>query len=1168
MRRPVLSLLLSIALACGLLAAGTAPSATAATTSVTLVGDLQNKLGCAGDWDPACVETHLAPVAGSETAWQATFRVPAGTYQFKVAINDDWAENYGAGGVSNGPNIPLVLLGTADLIFSFDNASHQIGVQPVKLGGATNPGDRRLAENSLRRPLTDERYYFVMTDRFANGDTTNDTGGLTPSDDRLVTGFDPADKGFYHGGDLKGLTGKLDYIKGLGTTAIWLTPSFKNRAVQGTGVNASAAYHGYWITDFTQIDPHMGTNAELKQLINKAHAKGMKVFFDIITNHTADVIDYTEGQYGYISSATSPYRDASGTVFDPTDYVNSPDFPTLDANTSFPYHPYVHSAADATVKVPSWLNDLTLYHNRGDSTYAGESSEWGDFSGLDDLFTENPKVVNGMIDIYKTWVDFGVDGFRIDTTKHVNMGFWQKFSPAMQAEAKRIGNPDFFMFGEVYDARPSFMSTYTTSGTLPATLDFGFQSQAQAFASGKATTGLRDLYADDDYYTDSDSNAYQLPTFLGNHDMGRLSMLIKGTSSTDADLMKRVQLANALMYLTRGQPITYYGDEQGFIGSGGDKDARQDMFATQTAQYADEAVLGGPSGSKDRYDTSAPLYRFIAKLAQLRKANPALADGAQIHRYASNSAGIYAFSRVDRKTGIEYVVALNNATTTKKATFDTFNRFERFSPLWGAQSSLRSDADGRVTVEVPPLSAVVYKAKSRVDFTWRPTAVTLTAPQPGGVLADRAEISAALNTDTFAQASFYVRGVGTSAWKLLGTDDNAPYRVFSDVSGDATGTLLEYRVVVSDALGRVSATSSYGVVGTAAPAGGDDGNLGPVTQPDAVSVAGDLDSELGCPKTPLSTDTGDWAPDCDEAQMTLNSTDKIWRKTVTLPAGEYSYKAAINRSWTENYGAGGVKDGANISLSAGTQPITFYYDHRTHWITSDAQGPIITAPGGWNADLGCAGDWQPDCMQPWLQDPDGDKVYTWATADLPKGTYEFKIAHGLSMDENYGAGGVKDGPNLAVVVPDDGMVVRVSYDLATHVATATAKALTTAPSLDATPKGVWVSPGLIAYPSKALPSDPAWLEFRLHWGASGSLAVDAEDITGGDSAVLRYDPHGVPASVLAGLPDSDTVSYIALRVDRSTSRRLPGIASGDVAVGAYFTGRLVDARRLDVSAVD
>jgi glycosidase len=1147
MRRPLLSLILAGALGSGLLTAG-APPARAATDSVTLAGSLQSELGCPADWQAGCAATHLARVAGTAT-WQGTFHVPAGSWEFKIAVNDSWDVNYGAEGVAGGANVPLSLVGAADLVFSFDADTHRIGIQPAKLSGATTPADRKLVASSLRAPTTDERFYFLMADRFANGDPSNDTGGLTGS--RLVTGFDPTDKGFYHGGDLKGVLGKLDYIKGLGTTAIWLTPSFVNKPVQGTTGNESAGYHGYWITDFTRIDPHLGTNEDMKRLIRAAHAKGMKVFFDIITNHTADVIDYAEKQYTYIPTSVKEYTDAAGKEFDPVALANSPSFPALDVNTSFPYHPVFDNPTDATAKTPAWLNDRTLYHNRGDSTYAGESTEWGDFSGLDDLFTENPKVVDGMIDIYKAWVDFGVDGFRIDTVKHVDVPFWQKFSPAMLAEAKRVRNPDFFMFGEVYDARPSFMSTYTTTAKLPATLDFGFQAQAQAFALGKATTGLRDLYADDDYYTDADSNAYQLPTFLGNHDMGRLSYLLKnGGISDEADLMKRVQLADALMYLTRGQPVTYYGDEQGFIGSGGDKDARQDMFATKTAQYATEDVLGGSSGAKNRFDTSAPLYRFIRSLEKLRQANPALADGAQIHRYASSKAGIYAFSRVDRKTGREYVVALNNATTAKSATFDTFNASDRFTPVYGATRALRTDRDARITVTVPALSAVVYRASSRVDASRRPTAVTVSAPAPGGVVGGRAEISAELNTNTFAQASFWFRPVGTTKWQLLGTDDNAPYRVFHDVSGYPTGTLLEYRVVVKDAAGRVSASASYGVVGTPAASGGDVGNVGPVTQPDAVSVPGDLNTEMGC--------DADWAPACDQAQLTLSMTDQVWKGSYTLPAGSYSYKVAINKTWDENYGANAVKNGSNIPLSLSGSRVTFYYDHRTHYVTTDAEGPIITAPGSWNSELGCSADWAPDCMRPWLEDPDGDGTYTWATSELPAGTYQFKVAHNLGWDTSYPA------DNVTVDVPRAGLIVRVNYNITTHTVATSVTRPVTEPSLDDV-RGVWVSRGLIAWPADALTVDPSRLEFRLHWGRAGALAVDAEDITGGQSAVLHDDPRGLPASVLAAHPE--LTGYLALRVEPGTSRLLPGLASGEVAVGAYSGGRLVDAGRVDTAAV-
>ena len=163
-----------------------------------------------------------------------------------------------------------------------------------------------------------------MADRFANASTANDKGGLTGGP--LTTGFDPTAKGFYHGGDLKGITSKLDYIKRMGTTAIWLTPSFKNKPVQGAAGQESAGYHGYWITDFTQIDPHLGTNADMEALIDAAHAKGMKVFFDIITNHTADVIDYQGGKHSYISKKASPYEKADGTAFDDRD-VREPDLP-------------------------------------------------------------------------------------------------------------------------------------------------------------------------------------------------------------------------------------------------------------------------------------------------------------------------------------------------------------------------------------------------------------------------------------------------------------------------------------------------------------------------------------------------------------------------------------------------------------------------------------------------------------------------------------------------------------------------------------------------------------------------------------------------------------------------------------------------------------------------
>jgi hypothetical protein len=331
--RPLALLTAAALVVSGFGAAGTlgAPPASAADRTVALVGSLQSELGCAADWAPDCAETELEPT-GAEGVYSAEFEVPAGTWQYKVALNDGWDEAYGLDGGAD--DIPLTVAGPTTLRFTFDDTLKRVGLEATEVRGGYTADDDALVESPARQAGAGEQFYFVMTDRFANGDTSNDAGGL--EGDRLTTGFDPTDKGFYQGGDIAGIRDNLDYIEGLGTSAIWLTPSFANKPVQGEGANASAGYHGYWITDFTRIDPHLGTNEELQALIADAHARGIKVYFDIITNHTADVIDYAEGQYSYIDQATSPYTDAAGTAFDPADHAGTGGFPELDPATSFP----------------------------------------------------------------------------------------------------------------------------------------------------------------------------------------------------------------------------------------------------------------------------------------------------------------------------------------------------------------------------------------------------------------------------------------------------------------------------------------------------------------------------------------------------------------------------------------------------------------------------------------------------------------------------------------------------------------------------------------------------------------------------------------------------------------------------------------------------------------
>ncbi|HRA49461.1 pullulanase-type alpha-1,6-glucosidase [Actinotalea sp.] len=1112
---------LSLLTALGMAALGVvvplAGPAGAAAVSVTLVGDLQDELGCTGDWDPACTATLLTPTGTGQ--FTAEFLVPAGTWQYKVALDGTWDVSYGREGT--GDNAPLTIAGDTLLRFTFDETSHLIGVTPVDLTGAYTAADDALVAAPVRQPGSEEQFYFVMTDRFANGDATNDEGGLVG--DRLVTGLDTTDKGFYHGGDLAGLREQLDYIEGLGTTAIWLTPSFLNRAVQGTGADASAGYHGYWITDFTRIDPHLGTNAELEDLITDAHARGIKVYFDIITNHTADVIDYDGGVYEYVDQATTPYYDAGGTAFDPAAYAGTGTFPTLSATTSFPYDPIV-DPADATLKVPGWLNDPTLYHNRGNSTWTGESVTYGDFAGLDDLMTEHPTVVQGFVDVYQDWIDLGIDGFRIDTAKHVNLEFWQEWTTEVLDYAHAQGNPDFFMFGEVYDADASKTAPYVRGTDMSSVLDFAFQASASSFARGFSPATLSALFASDDWYTTPDSSSTALPTFLGNHDMGRIGYGVRTSGSP----LERSALAHSLMYLTRGQPVVYYGDEQGFVGDGSlggtDKDARQDLFATDVVEYQTQTLLTGEvAGSVDRYDVAAPLYTHIAGLAALRAATPALSSGAQIERPVAGPGedSVYAFSRVERTERVEHLVALNNAAADATVSITTLTPGATFTPLHGGGVPVVADAAGVVTITVPALTAVVLAAGATVAPSDGTPALTVTAPTAGASIDGTVPVAATVD-DVWQETSFAWRVVGGTAWTPLGTAEDTTPRVMATLPAALTdGTLVEYRAVTQDAAGNRSAASTYASVRVAVDGVVPDDPEEPDLDGLLVTAPGSYQSEVGCP--------GDWQPDCLTTQLTSRG-NGLYAMTLAVPPGSYEYKIAIGGAWDENYGAGGVAGGANVAFTVAgdiPQEVTFVYDAASHAFTTSAQGPLLTLPGSYQSEVGCPGDWQPDCLSTVLLDLDGDGVSTFTTSRIPAGTYEVKVAHNLGWDENYGAGGAPGGANIPFSAPG-GKPITFTYDLATHLLTIE---VTDAPLAGlGTWQAHWIDATTLAWPAALLDgADPTGLTFALHHAPDGSLEVVDGAVTGGAQVALTYDPAGLTPAQVEAFPALG--GYLALHVD-------------------------------------
>ena len=594
------------------------------------------------------------------------------------------------------------------------------------------PGD------PLDRPYGDEVIYFVLPDRFANADPGNDRGGLTGGP--LRTGYDPTHKGFYHGGDVRGLIERLDYIQGLGATALWLGPIYENKPVQGPEGLESAGYHGYWITDFTDVDPHLGTMADVRALSDALHARGMKLYLDTITNHTADVIQYRECQ-----GAPCPYRRVGaypwttrggpdgepineGFVWSGADSRGWDDLVRPD----WAYTPFVPQD-ERDAKSPAWLNDPIHYTNRGESAFSGESSLGGDFVGLDDLNTYHPRVVEGMIQVYGDWIEaVGADGFRVDTARHVNPEFWQAWVPAMLARAEAAGRPNFTIFGEVFDPDPAVLARHSREDGFPALIDFAFMVRARdVIARGRSTELLKQVFAADVLYEGGEDAALSLPTFLGNHDKGRFAEALR-TENPDADeaeLIARWKLGHALMLAARGVPTIYAGGEQGFVGDpGGDQNAREDRFPSRVASYNDNDLLGTDATTADEnFDTGHPLYRFVSELAAIRRDTPALRRGRHVHRLADDDfgpslemfdlgrmaagpTGLYAFSRLDEEAGQEVLFAMNVSAEPRPVLTEVDARSGAWTGLAGGACAPRAAAPASYEVVLPPYGFVLCKA--------------------------------------------------------------------------------------------------------------------------------------------------------------------------------------------------------------------------------------------------------------------------------------------------------------------------------------------------------------------------------------------------------------------------------------------------------------------------
>jgi alpha-amylase len=539
----------------------------------------------------------------------------------------------------------------------------------------------------------DEVIYQLLVDRFADGDAGNNFR------------VDTAAPGKWHGGDWKGVEDHLDYLQSLGVTTLWISPVVKN-------VDTDAGfdgYHGYWAQDLTQVNPHFGDLPALRHMVDAAHQKNMKVILDIVTNHLGQLFYYDINENGEPDERVA----GSGTTSSVT-HVNEydPDFDPrgVQARTSlgesgpapviFVYDP----ASNHIPPMPAVFQNPAAYNRKG-RTYNFDDPDQllhGDFpGGLKDVNTTRCDVKEAMVDSYARWVELtDLDGFRIDTVKHVEREFWRYFTQKVRQRLHAEKKDNFFMFGEAFDGRDQLCGTYTKND-LPDAVSLAAENQCVkdgvpitgdqldgVFYFPQYFTAIRDVFQDSldtqriqDLWTQRLVDYGSVPqmggtgvspqktlvNFLDNHDVPRFLFSGKGTAA----------LHNALLFIFTedGIPCVYYGTEQELHG-GNDPANREDLWTTG-------------------YKTDGPTFQWLQKLTGLRKKYSSLRKGDQkvvwstTRKDAEPDAGILAFERAGGDAGPAYTLVVINSSPTHKS-----------SPEYNGMPMKVSAAPGTVLVDV------------------------------------------------------------------------------------------------------------------------------------------------------------------------------------------------------------------------------------------------------------------------------------------------------------------------------------------------------------------------------------------------------------------------------------------------------------------------------------
>jgi alpha-amylase len=574
------------------------------------------------------------------------------------------------------------------------------GEQPV-LG--THVGDWR-----------DEVIYQVLIDRFANGDTNNDY---------LVR---PGYLARFQGGDWRGITEHLDYIKDLGTTTLWISPIVKN-------VETDAdvdSYHGYWAQDLTKLNPHFGDLADLRRLTARAHELGLKIVLDIVTNHMGQLFFYDTNLNGnpdvYIGGSgalpvVSSRSDLSRiTEYDPDwDPIGVQAFTSLGPAGRAPLI-FFQDAKINRVPPAGILGTARAYHGFGRVlNYDDERQRTlGDFpGGLKDVATEVPEVRAQLIEDYARWIELvDLDGFRIDTVKHVEHSFWSEFATAIRQRLKAQNKNRFLMFGEAFDGNDELLGSFTQDRMLDSV--FYFSQYYQVFrdvfhfardpALQKGTRQIADLWGNRrKNYRDVPqpdgigiAPSHALVNFMDNHDVARFLFSANG----DREILRN---ALTLLMTEEGIPCLYYGTEQDFAG-GNDPANREVLWNTGFATTGDTFV-------------------HFKKLARLRADYEGLRRGetnivwSSEHVADEEDAGIIAYERTGGDAGAAYALVVINTSSRKASSTSDAGNVMKVSP--GAGGSLVDVLDpelrsypvsgGELRVTVPRQRAMILVRKDQ-----------------------------------------------------------------------------------------------------------------------------------------------------------------------------------------------------------------------------------------------------------------------------------------------------------------------------------------------------------------------------------------------------------------------------------------------------------------------